>query len=484
MGFIRERILKNGEKRFQSEIRLKGYKTMTATFNRRVDAKAWIQKTEADIRCGRHQLYSESKKYIFKDAVKRYLKERKVSTVKRGHLLWWQKELGHLYLQDIRPAIIAEKKQKLLSEATEKGVIRTGSTCNRYLATLSHLMSMCEKQWEWIATNPVKKITREKEPRERTRFLNPKERSLLLQACQNSDNPYLFLFVVLLLSTGCRYNEIRLLKWSDVDLCQGRITITKSKNHDIRTVPVRGLALKLLKELFSTQASIGYIFPSKNNKKPLDLRRALRTAIKRAGLKNFRAHDCRHSYATEMLAMGLSLGEIGHLLGHRSVSMTRRYAHLVESRSVDAVTKMTEEIFKEDRGNGSGPQNVKEYMFSPLNSLQEAPCMSLSASNASNVSEENNITSDNESTYNKYENNRGDEVVEYIEGDIVETIKDLEFRDEIISKGSRGKVIEPQNFDDTKRLRQLEKEGKLSCIVFLQSQERIMQVTDIIKIQN
>jgi len=65
-------------------------------------------------------------------------------------------------------------------------------------------------------------------------------------------------------------------------------------------------------------------------------------------LKDLRPHDCRHCYATEMLAQGLSLGEIGHLLGHRSVSQTRRYSHLIESRSIDAVSKMSEQIFREE----------------------------------------------------------------------------------------------------------------------------------------
>ena len=73
-------------------------------FDRKTDAKTWIQKVEADIRCGRHQLYSEGKRHTFKEAVERYFKEQTVSVVKRGHLLWWQKELGPLYLQDVRPA--------------------------------------------------------------------------------------------------------------------------------------------------------------------------------------------------------------------------------------------------------------------------------------------------------------------------------------------------------------------------------------------
>jgi integrase len=330
MGSIRERSLKAGGVRYQAEVRLKGHPILTAMFDRKTDAKNWIHKVEADIRCGRHQLYSKSMRNTFTQAVDRYCQEQSVSVTKKGHLDWWQRELGPLYLQDIRSSIISEKKQKLLTETNLKGTIRTKSTCNRYLATLSHLISVCVKQWEWAIENPVRKISREKEPRERTRFLTSDERSRFLESCKKSENPYLFTFIVLLLSTGCRYNEVRSLKWTDTDLTQGKITITRSKNSDMRSVPIRGIALDLLRDLSAKSLSLGYIFPGKDKSKPLEFRRALRTAIKLAGLKGFRPHDCRHSYATEMLAQGLSLGEIGHLLGHRSVSMTRRYAHLVE----------------------------------------------------------------------------------------------------------------------------------------------------------
>ena len=230
MGYIRERDLKDGGIRYQAEIRLKGHPTRTAVFDRKTDAKNWIQKEEADIRCGRQQTYSPGKKRTFKEAVDRYFKEQSISVVKRGHLLWWQKELGHLYLQDIRPALIVEKKQQLLNKPNEKGVIRKGSTCNRFLATLSHLMSLCHKQWEWISENPVKKIAREKESRERTRFLTCEEQDRLLAACNKSKNRFLHTFTVLLLGSGCRYNEIRCLKWTEVDLIQGKIIITGSIN--------------------------------------------------------------------------------------------------------------------------------------------------------------------------------------------------------------------------------------------------------------
>lgn len=225
--------------------------------------------------------------------------------------------------------------------------MHSGSTCNRYFATLSHILSICEKQWEWIEGNSVKKISREKESRERTRFLSPEERQALLKACRESENPYLLTFVVLQLSTGCRYNVIRHLRWTDVDLIKGKITIRESKNGDMRSVPVLGFALELLCQLVMGHTSLGHLFPSQDKTRPLDLRRAYRTAIRRANLKDFRGHDSRHSCATEMLAQRLSLGEIGHLLGHRSVSVTKRYSHLVESRAINAVAKMSEQVFKE-----------------------------------------------------------------------------------------------------------------------------------------
>ena len=266
MGFIRERKLMNGKVRFQAEIRMKGHKCITATFDRKTDAKAWVNKTEADMRANRYNLYSESMRYTLKQAIDRYIEEQKVSVAKRGQLLWWQNELGHLLLSDIRPSVIVEKKQQLLKEKNAKGKIRSASTCNRYLAALSHLLSVCWRQWEWIEENPVKKITREKEPQGRTRFLSNDERKRFLEACKESSNPSLFLFVVLLLSTGCRYGEIKNLKWIDVDLSKDRITITKSKNSHMRSVPIRGLVLKLLSDLAMQNLSLGYIFPGKDKK--------------------------------------------------------------------------------------------------------------------------------------------------------------------------------------------------------------------------
>lgn len=172
------------------------------------------------------------------------------------------------------------------------------------------------------------------------------ERQRFLEACRQSRNPHLFAFVVLLLGTGCRYNEVRCLKWTDIDLAQGKITLTKTKNTDLHTVPICGLPLKVLREMALASSSIGYVFQGKHKTHPTEFRKAIRTAIHRAALKGFRPHDCRHSYCTELLARGMSLGEIGRLLNHRSTATTRRYGHLVESRAINVVSQMSEQIFE------------------------------------------------------------------------------------------------------------------------------------------
>jgi len=72
MGYIRERDLSDGSKRFYAEVQLKGGgPRLTATFNRKTDAKLWIQKTETELRCGKNQLIAESRKHVFKEAVLR-----------------------------------------------------------------------------------------------------------------------------------------------------------------------------------------------------------------------------------------------------------------------------------------------------------------------------------------------------------------------------------------------------------------------------
>ena len=123
MGYIREKILKDKSVRFQAEIRLKGYRTITAIFNRKNDAKKWIQKVETEIRCCRNQLYSEAKRHTLKEArleLERLKKEKeklKLTISKEIDAAWRDMQLASKEVVQNREV---EELERLKLEEEEK----------------------------------------------------------------------------------------------------------------------------------------------------------------------------------------------------------------------------------------------------------------------------------------------------------------------------------------------------------------------------
>lgn len=185
-----------------------------------------------------------------------------------------------------------------------------------------------------------------REPRGRVRFLSDDERERLLKACKASDSKYLYLIVVLALSTGGRRMEVIGLKWSDVDFNRGIITLHETKNGERRVLPLAGHALALMKEHAKVrQLNCEYVFPSHNFKNPIDIRTPWETALKRADIEDFRFHDLRHSAASYLAMNGASLAEIAEILGHKTLQMVKRYAHLSEAHTSKVVAAMNQKIF-------------------------------------------------------------------------------------------------------------------------------------------
>ena len=352
MAYIQERKTDDGKTHFRVQIRLKGYPTATATFERKTDAKLWAQQTESAMREGRHFKTAEAKKHTLGELVDRYIEnviptKLKSSAARTTQLLWWKSQLGHSLLSDISPALIAEQRDKLLKGTTFKGTIRSPSTVVRYLAALSHALTVATKEWGWLDDSPMRKVTKPTEPRGRVRFLDDNERVALLQACKDSTNPYLYIVVVIAISTGMRQGEIMNLRWEDIDLKRGRITLNETKNGEMRVVPLRGHALELVQTYSVTkQQDIGLLFQSKENfQKPIDLRFPWEQALSKAGIKNYKFHDNRHTCASYLLMNGASLVEIAELLGHKTLSMVKRYSHISESHASNVIEKMNKSIF-------------------------------------------------------------------------------------------------------------------------------------------
>ncbi len=356
MASIEKRVTDDGKSSYRVKIRLKGFPVQSATFERLTDAKKWAQSTEAAIKEGRHFKTSEAKRRTLGELIDRYIRDVLPSKPKNARnqlqqFVWWREQIGTYALADITPALIAEYRDKLAGGVTLRGTQRSPATVNRYLAALSHAFTIAVKEWGWIEDSPMRKVTKPKESRGRVRFLSDEERARLLKACKESSNPYLYTVVVLALSTGMRQGEIMGLTWDDVDLNKGRAILHETKNGERRAVAITGHALEVLKELSKVRRiDCKLIFPSKEIRpqkpqKPIDLRTPWEVALKKAEISDFKFHDLRHSAASYLAMNGASLAEIAEVLGHKTLQMVKRYAHLSEGHTARVVASMNSKIF-------------------------------------------------------------------------------------------------------------------------------------------
>ncbi|AUM12469.1 tyrosine-type recombinase/integrase [Ketobacter alkanivorans] len=345
MATIRERKTSKGETRYQAIVRLKGFPPQTATFNRKTDAKRWVTNTEAAIREGRHFKTTESKKHTLSDLIERYIKyvlptKPKSQLKQAAQLRWWQSEIGYLTLSEVTPARLGEARDKL-----QRG--RQPATVVRYMAALSHAFTIASNEWGWLEDNPLRKVRKPVEPRGRVRFLDEEERSRLLTACKQSDCESLYPVVVLALSTGMRQGEILSLEWPHVDLVRGYIYLSDTKNGERRTVPLVSHAKELVLNLSKIRrVDTKLLFPSTvKPQSPVAIRRPWGEALKAADIHDFRFHDLRHTAASYLAMNGASLAEIAEILGHKTLQMVKRYAHLSEQHTSRVLESMNRSMF-------------------------------------------------------------------------------------------------------------------------------------------
>lgn len=344
MAYIQKREHSSGNTTYRVRIRINGMPDKSATFASRSQAKIWAQKMEADIRQGRYFPKQEGEERTFGEFIDRYIekelpKKPKSVAKQTSQLLWWKKHLGAYFLCHISPSMLAELRDRLLQETTPRGGLRSSSTANRYLAALSQALTIAVKEWGWLKENPLFKISRLREGKGRERYLDKEGIASLLAACRQSKSPYLYGVVIFALGTGARRGEIFNLKWEDVDFVRSAATFRGTKNGETRTVPLSRSVLECLEHerkrriIFSPN-----VFPC------VDIRTAWERVVEKANLKDVRFHDLRHTAASHLAMNGASTLEIAAILGHKTLSMVKRYSHLSVSATALALNRMNEEI--------------------------------------------------------------------------------------------------------------------------------------------
>ena len=136
------------------------------------------------------------------------------------------------------------------------------------------------------------------------------------------------------------------LTWDDVDLHRGMAVLNETKNDETRALPITSHALELLKGLSKIRRlDTNLLFPRTDGQKPIDLRSAWDKAIKEACIEDFKFHDLRLSAASYLAMNGATLAEIAEVLGHKTLAMVKRYAHLSEQHTHAVVDRMNKNIF-------------------------------------------------------------------------------------------------------------------------------------------
>lgn len=337
-------IQKRPGPRYRVQVRLKGdYRS--ATFPTREQARRWAAQTEHALYEQGHFVQAAAAQHRLSDLLTRYEKEvlpRKRPGTQRHQatqLAWWRQQLGTLRLDQLTPARLTTCRERLAET-------RAPATVNRYLAVLSHALNVAIQEWGWLEASPLRRVRRLREPQGRVRYLDDAERQRLLEACAQSPNRVLLPVVMLALATGARKHELLSLTWREVDFRRERLLLLVTKTGARRSVPLTGRALTALQARAKVRRlDTALVFPRRDGQAPLDIRHAWQQAVQQAHLQDFRFHDLRHCCASYLAMQGASVMEIADVLGHKTLQMVQRYAHLAEAHTAQVVARMTAAIF-------------------------------------------------------------------------------------------------------------------------------------------
>lgn len=217
------------------------------------------------------------------------------------------------------------------------------ATINRELDVFSAAINYASRRWDWEISNPCSGMSL-REPEGRVRWISRSEAdALILEAGKDARSPHLADFIRLALNTGCRKSELLELSWDRVDLHSNRLFLEPehTKSGKRRVVPLSEEARKALLGRARFRAEhcpdSPWVFSHVDGERVQFMQKGFQAACRRAGITNFRVHDLRHTCASWMVQQGVPLLEVAGVLGHSSIEMTQRYAHLAPEHLKAAV---------------------------------------------------------------------------------------------------------------------------------------------------
>jgi integrase len=223
------------------------------------------------------------------------------------------------------------------------------STVNHHRSVMSLAYRIAKRDGK-VPANPIRDVPHLKENNNRVRSLSPAEENRLRAVIRRSYPAHEDEFDFAL-NTGLRQGNQFALTWEQVDMKARVLRIPTTKNDEPLTFPLNDSAMEILRRLRKNSKGKGRVFLSEETGEPLNYpKHWFAKAVREAKIKDFHWHDLRHCFATRLRRNGVPLEDIGDLLGHKGLAMTKRYAHTDMDRLHGAVAKLS----RTDTGTSTG----------------------------------------------------------------------------------------------------------------------------------
>ena len=292
-------------------------------------AEALLLERKGEMREGKNPTKS-TRSYTFQELAREYAtwaSRQRFFKTKKYFIRQLVERFGNLPLNSFTSLLVEKYQTEALKEVKP-------ATANRRISCLKHMFKKAV-DWKWVGKEvlaDVRSVKLLEEPPGRLRYLSQGECQTLVETC----TPHLKPTVIVALNTGMRLGEILGLRWERVDLRHGFILLDKTKNGERREIPINA-TLRAVFESIPHGPESEYVFTDRNGRPYQSVNNSFPTACKRAGITDFRFHDLRHTFASHLVMAGVDIVTVKELLGHKTLTMTLRYAHLSPGHRANAV---------------------------------------------------------------------------------------------------------------------------------------------------
>jgi integrase len=260
-----------------------------------------------------------------------------------------EKVFGPMLIKDIKPAMVEMYQDRRLEEPTWQGKPRSTANVNRTITVMKRMFNLALRE-EMVEKNPCFKVEMLVENNARDRILYPEELGRLLSHLPR----HAALVVHFAYLTGMRAREIFTLTWSKVDIVSRtiRLSAEDTKTKEPRSIFINDMVLDILSEAGRVRG-LGHnqVFTYKG--RPIKgIRTAFLKACVRARIGDFRFHDLRHTFNTNMRKAGVPQSVIMKLTGHKSAAMFHRYNTVDTADAMEAYRKLEGFLGQEEQGSG------------------------------------------------------------------------------------------------------------------------------------